>query len=142
MQLNPFKAISKETQQMLLGGLVGSLTYWGDLAIADTQTAYPAVLKQHLATFLPRNDELVTTIAPPAIMWAVSKKSAKMSDVAKGTYLYSPARLIQRVIVNAVSPATAAATFRVAPTQPLRVMPQATVAPAVVAPAPTMGTYR
>lgn len=143
MKLNPFKMISAETQKMLLGGLVGSLVYYADLAIADTQPAYPAQLKARLAPQLPRNDELLTTIATPAVMYMVGKKSRKLKEMAKGTMLYSVPRLIDRVIVNAMTPASATTgmfTMKVAPTpivtapiQVQKVMPQVNV---------SMGKYR
>lgn len=121
MKLNIFKKIDPTMKKMLIGGLVGSLSYWADMAIADTQTAYPAQLKQRLAPQLPRNDELLTSVAPPAIMWLVGKKKPKVKDMAKGTILYSVPHLMQRVVVNAVSPvATAgfASSFRMAPAVP------------------------
>jgi hypothetical protein len=115
MKLNPLKMISPATQKLLLGGLVGSLSYWADMAIADTQPAYPAQLKQKLAPQLPRNDELLTSIAPPAIMWVVGKKSPKIKEMAKGTVLYSLPHLMQRIVVNAVTPvATAGLAMRFA----------------------------
>jgi len=106
MKFNPFKMIDSTTKKMLLGGLVGSLSYWADMAIADTQVAYPAVLKQRLAPQLPRNDELLTSVAPPAIMYMLGKKKPKIKDMAKGTILYSLPHLMQRIVVNAVTPAT------------------------------------
>ena len=135
MQLNPFKMISSGTQKMLLGGLVGSLVYYADLAIADTQPAYPAQLKARLAPQLPRNDELLTTIAPPVAMYVLGKKSKKFKEIAKGTMLYSVPRLIDRVIVNAMTPVASAGMFGLkvvpspvqvtAPIQVQKVMPPA-----------------
>ena len=108
MKLNIFKMIDAKTQKLLLGGLVGSLTYWADLAVADTQTWYPAELKARIAPQLPRNDELLTSIAPVAAMYVIGKKKAKVADMAKGTVLYSLPHLMQRVVVNAVKPAVPA----------------------------------
>lgn len=146
MQLNPFKMISPDTQKMLLGGLVGSLVYYADLAIADTQTAYPAQLKAKLAPQLPRNDELLTTIAPPIAMYVLGKKSKKLKEIAKGTMLYSVPRLIDRVIVNAVTPVSSAAFgIRVAParvtvTAPIPV--RKVVPPVATVPSVGAGKYR
>ena len=152
MQLNPLKMISSETKKLLLGGLVGSLSYWADMAIADTQTAYPAQLKQRLAPQLPRNDELLTSIAPPAIMWVAGKKSPKIKALAKGTVLYSLPHLMQRVVVNALNPAVAAGLpLRVASNNTARVFAVATQANGRIypprVPAPTVvstaaGKYR
>jgi hypothetical protein len=137
MQLNPFKMISSGTQKMLLGGLVGSLVYYADLAIADTQPTYPGQLKARLAPQLPRNDELLTTIAPPVAMYVLGKKSKKLKEIAKGTMLYSVPRLIDRVIVNAVTPVASAGMFSLkvvpspvqvtAPIQVQKVVPPAAV---------------
>jgi hypothetical protein len=100
---NPFKMIDKETQKMLLGGLVGSLSYYGDLALSE-QSWYPAELKGRVIPQLPRNDELLTSIAPPVAMWMIAKKKPKLKDMATGTMLYSGPHLMQRIVVNAVKP--------------------------------------
>lgn len=126
MKLNPLKMISPETQKLLLGGLVGSLSYWAGMAIADTQTWYPAELKARLVPQLPRNDELLTSIAPPAIMWFVGKKKAKIKALAKGTVLYSLPHLMQRIVVNAVKPTLSWSGFAV--NGPARVFATATQA--------------
>ncbi len=112
---NPFKMIGKETQQMMIGGLVGSLSYYADLAVS-TQSWYPNMLKSRVIPQLPRNDELLTSIAPPAAMWFIAKKKPKLKDVAKGTMMYSAPHLMQRVVMNAVKPATASAVFMFTPT--------------------------
>jgi len=141
MNLNPFKMISSEMQKMLLGGLVGSLSYWADRALAETYVSYPAELKAKLAPQLPPNDEILTTVAPPAVMWVLGKKSAKLKEIGKGTILYSVPRLIDRVIVNAMTPTATAGAL------PLRTVTQArTVTPIsvrTVAPVtPSVGKYR
>ncbi len=105
MKLNPFKMISSTTQKMLLGGLVGSISYYADLALSE-QAGYPAELKGKIIPQLPRNDEIITSVAPPAVMWLVSKKKPKLKEIAKGTILYSIPHLVQRVIVNATNPAS------------------------------------
>jgi len=150
MKFNPLKMISPETQKLLLGGLVGSLSYWADMAIADTQPAYPAVLKQRLAPQLPRNDELLTSIAPPAIMWVAGKKKPKIKALAKGTVLYSLPHLMQRIVVNAAKPALSmsagfavngpARVFAVATQANGRIYPPRVPAPTVVSTA--AGKYR
>jgi hypothetical protein len=144
MQLNPLKMISSETQKLLLGGLVGSLSYWADMALADTQTAYPAQLKQRLAPQLPRNDELLTSITPVAIMYVVGKKKAKIAELAKGTALYSLPHLMQRVVVNALNPAPVAGLpLRVASAVPnSTTYPKRIPVPSQAYPAQAVGKYR
>jgi len=150
MKLNPFKMIDPTMQKMLLGGLVGSLSYYADLVLAE-QTFYPAVLKARLAPQLPRNDELLTSIAPPAIMYMLGKKKPKLKEMAKGTILYSVPHLMQRVVANVVKPATVGfamnaqrftptRVFQNAPTNG-RIYPPHTPAPSTVVSAST-GKYR
>jgi hypothetical protein len=95
--------IDPTMQKMLLGGLVGSLSYWADLVVAE-QAFYPAALKARLAPQLPRNDELLTSIAPPAVMYMLGKKKPKFKEMAKGTILYSVPHLMQRIVANVVKP--------------------------------------
>ena len=138
--------ISKQTQKMLLGGLVGSLTYYADLAISD-QSWYPEVLKSRIAPQLPRNDELLTSIAPPVIMYGISKKKPKVADMARGTMMYSAPHLMQRLVVNAVKPSALTVSLKVVTPlqvsaankiypQPLPVAPVTLMTPAPV------GKYR
>lgn len=108
---NPLSMIGKETQKNLVGGLIGSLTYWTDKAIADSYTGYPTELKAKLIPQLPRNDELLTTIAPPVIMYAIGKKNAKVKEMANGTMLYSVPKLVDRIIVNAMGSSSATASM-------------------------------
>jgi hypothetical protein len=114
---NPLNMIDKETQKMLIGGLIGSLSYYGDLALSE-QSFYPAALKGRVAPQLPRNDELLTSIAPPAIMYFIGKKKPKFKTMAEGTMLYSVPHLMQRIVVNVAKPASttaAFAAFRISP---------------------------
>ncbi len=152
MKLNIFKMIDPTTQKMLLGGFVGSLSYYADLVLAE-QAFYPAELKARLAPQLPRNDELLTSIAPPAIMYMLGKKKPKLKEMAKGTMLYSGPHLMQRIVVNATTPTTVPAGFRMnaprmmpqqvfsqTPTNG-RIYPSATPAPSTVISA-SAGKYR
>jgi len=112
MKFNPLKMLTPQMKKLLLGGLVGSLTYYGDLAVSDV-AGYPAELKAHLAPQLPRNDELLTLVAAPAAMYMLGKKKPKIKELSKGTILYSVPRLVQRVAVNtALSIATPASASR------------------------------
>jgi len=120
---NPLKMIDPTMQKMLLGGLVGSLSYYADLVLAE-QAFYPAELKARLAPQLPRNDELLTSIAPPAIMYVIGKKKQKFKEMAKGTMLYSGPHLMQRVIVNATN-TVASAAFSMPRNMPIQVFNKA-----------------
>ena len=155
MKLNIFKMIDPAMQKMLLGGLVGSLSYYADLVLAE-QAFYPAALKGRVMPQLPRNDELLTSIAPPAIMYMLAKKKPKLKEMAKGTMLYSGPHLMQRIVVNATKPATVGfrmngfamnaqqfmptQVFSQAPTNG-KIYPPATPAPSTVISAST-GKYR
>jgi len=152
MKLNIFKMIDPKMRKMLLGGLVGSLSYYGDLALSG-QTWYPAELKGRVMPQLPRNDEILTSVVPPAVMWFVGKKKPKIADMAKGTILYSGPHLMQRIVVNAVKPVAAASfTMNAARFMPTQVFAQATptngrIYPPRVPAAPTVvstgtGKYR
>lgn len=147
MNLNIFKKISPAFKKQLVGGIIGSLTYWGDRAIADTQTWYPAELKGKLAPQLPRNDELITSIVPPVIMYVVAKKKpAKFRDLAKGTIMYSGPHLMNRIVVSALGAPTASAPFRVVSAYVNqnvnnKIYPRPMAVQAVAASAP-MGKYR
>ena len=121
---NPFKMISPTMQKMLLGGLVGSLSYYGDLAVAE-QAWYPAELKGRVIPQLPRNDELITSIVPPAVMYFIGKKKPKVKDMAKGTILYSAPHLMQRIVVNAATPTLSAGLTRNNLSRVFAVAPQA-----------------
>ena len=142
---NPFKMIDKDTQKMLLGGLVGSLSYYGDLALSE-QSWYPAELKGRVIPQLPRNDELLTSVAPPAALWLIAKKKPKLKEMAKGAMLYSGPHLMQRIVVNALKPAgTTVAPFTFTMPTPMpastKIFPQPTP---VYTPTPSasMGKYR
>jgi len=149
MKLNIFKMIDPAMQKMMLGGLVGSLSYYADLVLAE-QAFYPAALKARLAPQLPRNDELLTSIAPPAVMYMLAKKKPKFKEMAKGTMLYSAPHLMNRIVANVVKPATTAGfamnaprpvqVFSQAPTNG-RIYPPATPAPSTVVSA-SAGKYR
>jgi len=152
MKLNIFKSIDPQMKKMLLGGLVGSLSYYGDLAVSE-QTWYPAELKGRVMPQLPRNDEILSSVVPPAAMWFVGKKKAKVKEMAKGTILYSVPHLMQRIVVNAVKPVAtvgfAVNTQRFMPTQVFsqatptngRIYPPSTPAPSTVISA-SAGKYR
>lgn len=147
---NPLKMIDPTMRKMFLGGLVGSLSYYADLVLAE-QSFYPAILKDRVMPQLPRNDELLTSIAPPAIMYMLGKKKPKFKEIAKGTILYSGPHLMQRIVVNATNTtptASYAANNFVMPTQIFQnAQPNGRIYPPRVPAAPTVvstatGKYR
>ena len=85
---------------MLIGGIASSLTVYSERLLAETQPNYPAELKQKLDPHLPSNGELITGIAPPLVLWAVSKKKPKLKPIAFGSMLYSAPELTRRIVQN------------------------------------------
>ena len=100
MNLNILK-LDSTTKGMLIGGLVGSITFHAERYLSRTQPAYPAELNQKLEPHLPRNGELVSSVAPPAAMWVLARRSPKLTNVRNGSFFYSIPHLIQGVVVNA-----------------------------------------
>jgi len=100
MNLNILK-LDSTTKGMLIGGLVGSITFHAERYLSRTQPAYPAELNQKLEPHLPRNGELVSSVAPPVAMWVLARRSPKLTNVRNGSFFYSIPHLIQGVVVNA-----------------------------------------
>lgn len=100
MNLNILK-LDPTTKGMLIGGLAGSITFHAEQYLSGTQPAYPAELNQKLEAHLPRNGELVTSVAPPVAMWVLARRSPKLKDMRNGSFFYSIPHLIQRVVVEA-----------------------------------------
>jgi len=100
MNLNILK-LDSTTKGMLIGSLTGSIAFHAERYLSRTQPAYPAELNQRLEAHLPRNGELVTSVAPPAAMWVLARRSPKLKDIRNGSFFYSIPHLIQRVAVNA-----------------------------------------
>lgn len=86
---------------MLIGGLAGSITFHAERYLSRTQPAYPAELNQKLEAHLPRNAELVTSVAPPLATWMLARKKPKLKNIRNGTFFYSIPHLMQAVAVNA-----------------------------------------
>ncbi len=145
---NPFKMISPTMQKMLLGGVVSSLSYWGTIAISE-MAGYPTELKGKIAPQLPRYDEIIASVAPPAAMWVLAKKKPKLKDMSNGAMLYSLPHLIKIVAVNVAQSSTVpqslqmlnfASPMRV-PVATSRVFSTSQSPPSVTSPAAT-GGYR
>lgn len=92
MKLN----IPKDVKETLLGGIAGGLTFYMESAANGLVAGYPQVLKDRLIAQAPRNGELLATLAPVGITWAVAKKkhSAKIQNVRNGVMLYDLPRLM------------------------------------------------
>lgn len=100
MNLNILK-LDSTTKGMLIGGLAGSITFHAERYLSRTQPAYPAELNQKLEAHLPRNGELVSSVAPPVAMWVLARRSPKLNNIRNGSFFYSIPHLIQAVAVNA-----------------------------------------
>ena len=100
MNLNILK-LDPTTKGMLIGGLAGSITFHAERYLSRTQPAYPAELNQKLEPHLPRNGELVTSVAPPVAMWVLARRNPKLKNIRNGSFFYSIPHLIQAVVVNA-----------------------------------------
>ena len=81
-------------KRLLLGGLIGSLSYWLEQAAEAYAPQMPPQMKSRLEEHLPTNGALVSSIAPPATLYLVRKVSKtratkeKLSDLGLGTALY------------------------------------------------------
>jgi len=100
MNLNILK-LDPTTKGMLIGGLAGSITFHAEQYLSGTQPAYPAELNQKLEPHLPRNGELVSSVAPPVAMWVFARRSPKLTNIRNGSFFYSIPHLIQRIAVEA-----------------------------------------
>ena len=94
-------------KRLLLGGLVGSLSYWLEQAAQAYVPQMPAELNSRLEEHLPTNGALVASIAPPATLYLVGKVSKttatkeKLSDLTLGSALYCFPSLMNRTICRA-----------------------------------------
>lgn len=88
--------ISKDVKETLLGGIAGGLTFYMESAANALVSGYPQVLKDRLIAQAPRNGELLATLAPVGITYAVAKKkpSAKIQNVRNGVMFYDLPRLM------------------------------------------------
>jgi len=102
---NPLKMNPVE-KRLLLGGLANGIIYWSNLYAMNTQAAYPVELKNRLDSHLPRNGEIIASVAPPAALWVVKKvaKSGttkeKLADIGFGAALYGVPNLVHDIAVQ------------------------------------------
>lgn len=88
--------IAKETKETLLGGVAGSLTVNMESAANGLVAGYPQLLKDRLMPQIPRNGELLATIAPVGVTWAIAKKkhSSRVHNVRNGVMFYDLPKLM------------------------------------------------
>lgn len=88
--------ISKETKETLLGGVAGALAVNMESAANGLVVGYPQILKDRLLNEIPRNGELLATIAPVGITWAIAKKkhSSRVHNVRNGVMFYDLPKLM------------------------------------------------
>lgn len=88
--------LSKETKNTLLGGVAGALAVNMESAANGLVLGYPQILKDRVIAQVPRNGELIATIAPVGITWAVAKKkrSPRIQNVKTGVMLYDLPKLL------------------------------------------------
>lgn len=113
--------LSKETKETLLGGVAGALTFNMESAANGLVAGYPQILKDRLINELPRNGELLATLAPVGVTWAIAKKkhSSRVHNVRNGVMFYDLPRLMGLVVYRvAYSMGTPTATQARLPLRP------------------------
>ncbi len=146
MNLNILKLGTVE-KRLLLGGLVGSFSYWADRSAREFLPGYPPELSDQLDPHLLYNGAIIASVAPPTVLYLAKKvvKSTttkeKVGDVAFGSALYCIPHLIEKTGAMAayaegvaarpaVAVARVPATYKVSAVAPTRTV------------APTIGKYR
>jgi hypothetical protein len=135
-------------KRLLLGGFVGSLSYWTEQLAQIYVPQIPKELKSRLEEHLPTNGELVIGLAPPAALYLVGKVSKstatkeKLSDLTLGSALYCLPNITHKTVCRvALVEGTKAVPARLtAPTPVARYTQTTTPTRTVVA--PTVGKYR
>lgn len=103
MKIPIISGLSSVEKRLLIGGLVGSLSYFGEATASTLVPNYPPELKAKLDPHLPANGELLSLVAPPVILKVAPRlaKSTdtkeKLSDIGFGTMLYSLPSIMRRV---------------------------------------------
>jgi len=102
---NPLKNLDPKDVRRMLGGVLSSLTYWGERAASVFVSPYPAQLTDKLSPMLPTNGELISSVAPPGVLYVVAKttKNDKINDLTVGSIMYSVPHLVKRVGVEVAS---------------------------------------
>lgn len=102
MKMPNILKMGKVEKRLLTGGLVNSLTYWGNKIVEQTWLDYPQELKNRVDAHLPTNGELVADLAPPAIFYLTKKVTKKkdtkekMGDYGFGATLFAVPNLIAK----------------------------------------------
>lgn len=88
--------MAKETKETLLGGVAGALTFNMESAANALVAGYPQLLKDRLVPQIPRNGELLATVAPVGVTWAIAKKkhSSRVHNVRNGVMFYDLPKLM------------------------------------------------
>jgi len=103
MKIPIISGLSSVEKRLLIGGLVGSFSYYGVYTTRYLVPNYPPLLKQKLDPHLPENGELLSLVAPPVILKVAPRlaKSTdtkeKLGDIGFGTMLYSLPSIVRRV---------------------------------------------
>lgn len=99
---NPLKNLNPADTRRMLGGVLSSLTYWSERAASVFVPGYPIQLTQKLSPMLPTNGELISSVAPPAVLYVVAKttKNDKINDLTIGSIMYSVPHLVEKVGVQ------------------------------------------
>ena len=103
MKIPIISGLSSVEKRLLIGGLVGSFSYFGEYTASTLIPNYPPELKQKLDPHLPANGELLSLVAPPVILKVAprlaksSDTKEKLSDIGFGTMLYSLPSIVRRV---------------------------------------------
>jgi len=104
---NPLKMNPIE-KRMLLGGVISSLSYYGNTTLEYLYPGYPVQLKQKLEEHLPPNGEIISGVAPPALLYVATKlvKSSgtkeKVSDLALGATIHNIPHILAKIGVSAL----------------------------------------
>lgn len=146
---NPLKMNPVE-KRLLIGGLANSVIYYGNL-YAMNNPAYPAEIKSRLEPHMPRNGEIIGSLAPPAALWVTKKivksptTKEKVGDMTFGSILYGIPNFVHDVVCQTayqtgVDSKPVAATARISSAM-AQVRYTQTITPQPVRMTPSMGKY-
>lgn len=91
--------MNRRFTNMLLGGVMGSISHYLDQILSETWPEYPPELLQQLDPHLPTYGDLLFT-SLPLVAWIPVKMARtpkpRLRDIALGVTMYSGPRLVQR----------------------------------------------
>lgn len=100
----PGLGMDRSTKENFLGGIAGSLTFWMEEAAYELVSGYPQELRQRIDPNLPRNGQLVATVAPLSVAWVAPKvlkrHSARMENLKMGITMYSAPKLVHTLVTT------------------------------------------